>query len=260
MKNLVVITGASSGIGKALAKCFARKEYDVLATGRNEIALKELQLEASSKSKKIETYACDLTNLSELDKLVQRFQPGDEIAFLIHCAATSKPHLPLNKVPLSDSQNTIYLNALVPVHLTEKLSPYFRSGSETRVLFMGSDYVKENGKTRPYILGVYAISKTALDKAIPYLRAETTWAIGYVNPGSTGTPMRNDILSAMYKHGIFSINAEKVANPDEVAEFIFSVLTRASDSSYKTTNWDFRNPVHHDEVKPLEIPQIRAKL
>nr|WP_288160697.1 SDR family NAD(P)-dependent oxidoreductase [uncultured Sharpea sp.] len=47
MKHAVLITGASSGIGHASARLFARKGYDLILVGRNQDALKELEEELS---------------------------------------------------------------------------------------------------------------------------------------------------------------------------------------------------------------------
>jgi short-subunit dehydrogenase len=74
-----IITGASSGIGKALAFEFAAGSFDLLLTGRNEPALNEVARECSVKySVRTEVVVADLSCVDGIDKLVKTI--------------TSKPH------------------------------------------------------------------------------------------------------------------------------------------------------------------------
>lgn len=112
----------------------------------------------------------------------------------------------------------------------------------TRVLFIGSDYVGVHSKIRPSITGSYGISKSALRVAVEYFRYEykDTALIGYLNPGSTNTPMFDTMKTAVLsRHGIF--NAGQPVNPEYVAKFIQAVLLCTSDQDYITIDWDYRN-------------------
>src|SRR4051812_46891355 len=65
-----VITGASSGIGKALAFEFARNGFNVLLIGRNEAALAEVAAGCARKSRvETDTIVADLSDLAALDSL-----------------------------------------------------------------------------------------------------------------------------------------------------------------------------------------------
>lgn len=67
----VIITGASSGIGKALAFEFAGGGFNVLLTGRNEAALREVAAECSRKSGvETEVVCADLSGMDSIDRLV----------------------------------------------------------------------------------------------------------------------------------------------------------------------------------------------
>lgn len=249
MKRYVVITGASSGIGRALTLCFAKLGYDIIAIGRNEMALYATHLLAN-KSNKINLVVADFKVTTALDKIVSLFKPDDKIAYLIHCAATTEPHVPLTRVPFHEFKETMKVNLLTPLFLTQKLTPYFDATytSMTRVLFMGSDYVGTN-KVRPTIMGSYSVSKSALQTAVEYFRQESKGAlISYLNPGATDTEMFYTVKTAVLnQNGIFTPPAQ-IASPIDVAEFIRAVLKETSNEVYTATNWDYRNKEHCAQV------------
>ena len=261
MKNYVVITGASSGIGRELTIRLAYFGYDIIAIGSNEIALQRTK--AIAKKTNITMVVADLSK-DELDKIVKIFKPEDRVQYLIHCAATTEPHAPLTNVSRQALEKAMSVNVMTPIFLTQKLTPYFNI-KVTRVLFIGSDYVGVNNKIRPGITGSYGMSKSALRVIVEYFRHEfkDIAFIGYLNPGSTNTPMFNTLKSVILsQHGMF--NTGKPVDPSDVAAFIHAVLVGASDQNYTTTDWDYRNEEHHNQVQKetqtIAIPIIRSAL
>lgn len=246
MTKWVVITGASSGIGQALTICFADSGCNVLAIGRNEVALQ--QTKSFIKNGNVVTVIADLSEENEIEKVVKNINPGDGIQYLIHCAATTEPHVPLTIVERAALKKSIDINVLAPIFLTQQLAPYF--DTTTRVLFIGSDYAGVNNKIRPGISGSYGISKSALKVAVEHFRHEykDTAFIGYLNPGSTDTPMFKAMKTAVLsQQGIFN-NSVQAANPGSVAKFIQAVLERTSNQDYSAINWDFRVVIHHQKI------------
>jgi len=87
-KKWVLITGASSGIGKALAFEFASKGYHLFLTARNETALRQVAEECGRKSKiETEIYLSDLSNLVAVDDLARVLSAsGKEFEVLVNNA------------------------------------------------------------------------------------------------------------------------------------------------------------------------------
>ena len=70
--KLVLITGASSGIGKGLAKRLCRNGYNLILTSRSNEKLSQLKDELSDFSEKIHLIACDLTNSDDVENLYKK--------------------------------------------------------------------------------------------------------------------------------------------------------------------------------------------
>ena len=69
-KKVALITGASSGIGRATAQLFARNEFTVVALGRNENELAELRNEMREAPGTIKTYLADVLEFSQVDRVI----------------------------------------------------------------------------------------------------------------------------------------------------------------------------------------------
>jgi len=256
MTKWVVITGASSGIGAALAISFLNSGYKVLGIGRNEVAMRRIK--SSANKGKMITVIADLSKYDELEKALNNVDFKDGVQYLIHCAATTEPHSSMQTVKSEALQNALDVNSKAPISLTQKLTPYF--DAMTRVLFLGSDYVDVGNKIRLHITGAYAMSKAALRVAVEYLRRESQSValIGYLNPGSTDTPMFKGIMAALNKQGIF--NSVKPAEPRIVAEFIKAVLEKTSNEEYSGVNWDFREEAHHQKIHAERKAQLSIQI
>ena len=70
-RGWAIVTGASSGIGKALAVEFAKGGFHLFLTGRNEMALAEVAAECSKEFHvRTEVFSADLSRLDSIDKLI----------------------------------------------------------------------------------------------------------------------------------------------------------------------------------------------
>src|SRR5258708_31519290 len=86
--NWVIITGASSGLGKALASEFAAGRFNLFLTGRNEVALEQVAAECRQKFN-VETriFPADLSELGGIDSLIQSLLRNDlEYSVLVNNA------------------------------------------------------------------------------------------------------------------------------------------------------------------------------
>lgn len=255
MTHWVIVTGATSGIGRALTIYFADLDCQVLAVGRNRNELNVTRSLAITPAN-ITPLVADLSQKSSVNEIVAALRQGDTVKYLIHCAATCEPLTPLLAASQDQIRAAMAVNVTTPFLLTKKLIPFF--SHTTRTLFFGSDYVGTTGKIRENLTGTYGMTKSALDVMVAYLKRENkALQIGMVNPGSTKTKMYLSVITAAR----LSSHTIQPAAPQNVAQYTASILIHADDESFRTEQWDFRSHAQHDRLQ-RQMPQRhpRAKL
>jgi uncharacterized oxidoreductase len=136
--RIVVVTGATSGIGHEFAVRFVADGAKVIACGRNEIALRKLQEEQSS----IEVFRCDITERLDLLALQQFLQDRyGRVDVLVNNAGIME-RVNLLEASISDERIAyeIAVNLTGPILLTRKLLPLLRSGRNPLVVMITSGY------------------------------------------------------------------------------------------------------------------------
>ncbi|WP_024787759.1 MULTISPECIES: SDR family NAD(P)-dependent oxidoreductase [unclassified Lebetimonas] len=123
----VIITGASRGIGRKLARYYAKKNK-VFAIARDEIKLNELKKE----NENIIPIVCDLSNINEVRKL--RF---DEIDLVICNAGISLPHAP-DFTPYEEFEKLFQINFLSIHALLENIVPDMQKRKRGKIVFISS--------------------------------------------------------------------------------------------------------------------------
>ena len=89
--NVAVITGASSGLGKQMAKAFANQGADLVILARRIERLEELKNELSSTGVKIIPIKCDVTSTEDINNAVELTEKEfGKVDILVNCAGSSK--------------------------------------------------------------------------------------------------------------------------------------------------------------------------
>jgi NAD(P)-dependent dehydrogenase (short-subunit alcohol dehydrogenase family) len=181
----ILVTGASSGIGRGLLPRFAAEGARLVGTGRSEAALAEAFDGIDDGS----FVAADLTTAAGHRAVAtavdQRFGALD---VAIHAAGLlGPPSTPLALYPEDDWRAVIEVNVTAVHLLHQQLAPLL-AGSDAPVVIGISSTVGREGRAG---WGAYSVSKFALEGWLSTLADE--WANGRVysvNPGGTRTPMR----------------------------------------------------------------------
>lgn len=113
----VIITGASRGLGAAMARSFAKAGATVVLVARSKDAISELAEELGG-----EAYAADLTDLATLPGLVDQIQTAGPIDVLVNNAGIDQTEWLVTADP-EDLQQLLTLNLIVPVTLTRLVLP-----------------------------------------------------------------------------------------------------------------------------------------
>jgi NAD(P)-dependent dehydrogenase (short-subunit alcohol dehydrogenase family) len=190
-RKIALVTGASRGIGRAVALELARGGFRVVCVARAQKALEALDDAIKAEGKGEATLVpVDLADFNAIDHLagalLERFGKLDALAA---CAGALGALTPAHQATPAVMQETINVNFLANQRLIRAMHPLLRASEAGRAVFLTSG-VSRN--PRAY-WGPYAASKAALDALVLCWAAElevTPIKANIFNPGPTRTAMR----------------------------------------------------------------------
>src|ERR1700744_101205 len=159
----ILITGASSGLGRALALECARASASVILCGRNAARLNTVydEIEAlGAPQPAIAVLDLALANAADYDALARTI--GEEFGKLdglVHAAALLGDRSPLEQYDVPTWCRVLHVNLTAPFILTQVLLPNLRKSEDASVIFVSSSVAR---KPRAY-WGAYAVSKAGLE-------------------------------------------------------------------------------------------------
>jgi short-subunit dehydrogenase len=219
--SLALITGASKGIGKAIAEELARKKIDVLLIARSEELLKEIATHLSSSCQVSADYlALDLTQPDAVKKIVEWCeQKNYRINILINNAGYGLSGL-FENYTIKEHLEVMRINMNIPVELCHSFLPTLHQQPQSYILNISSQAAFQAVPG----LNVYAASKAFLlnfSRALRYELRKTNVSVTVVNPGSTDTDFANRA-----KVGPKALKAAKKFNmtPEEVARIAIHAM------------------------------------
>ena len=188
MSRTVLITGASTGIGRACAVDLDRRGFRVLAGVRKDGDGEALRAESS----RIEPVILDVTDQSSIDAAVKGV--GDELYGLVNNAGITVAG-PLEYLPVDEIRRQFEVNVFGHLAVTQAFLPAIRNAGG-RIVFMSS--VGGRVPSSPF-LSPYNASKHAIESFGDALRVELApWGIhvSLIEPGSVATPIWDKSVSA----------------------------------------------------------------
>ena len=221
--RVVIVTGASSGIGRATALLFAKNGAKVVAVGRNEKELLGLGKEAG-KDAVIKPHLADVMELSQLDRIVtETIDTYKQIDVLVNSAGIIK-NGSIENTTLDDWDKMMHINVRSVFLLIQKCVPYL---AETRGNVVNVSSVTGT-RAFPNVLA-YCVSKAAVDQLTRCAALELAAQrirVNAVNPGVVVTNLHRRGGMADEAYETFLENAKNThpigrpGNPEEVAELI----------------------------------------
>ncbi|MBD2503711.1 SDR family NAD(P)-dependent oxidoreductase [Anabaena azotica] len=184
-KGVVMITGASSGIGEACALLLDKLGFCVFAGVRKDIDAQKLQEKASQRLIPIFLDVTDTDSIAFAVETVKN-TVGDEILGLVNNAGIAVPG-PLELLPIAEFQQQLQVNVVGQLAVTQAFLGLLRQG-RGRIVNMGSI----SGRSAAPFLGAYNASKFALEALTDVMRMELRpWGISVsiIEPGSISTPI-----------------------------------------------------------------------
>lgn len=226
MNKVVFITGASSGIGKAIGEFLVVKGYTVFGTSRNPERIKD---------SKIELVALDVRNVESIKAAIKMvIEKAGRIDVVINNAGVGITG-PLEEIPTEEIKNNFETNLFGPIEVMKAVLPQMRLQKSGLILnitsiagYMGLPY-----------RGVYSASKGALELVTEAMNMEVRSfgiRIANVAPGDFATNIAAGryhapvIKGSAYEKtygGVLKMMDSHVdfgSNPNEMAEVIFKII------------------------------------
>ena len=184
--KLALITGASSGIGKATAKLFAKKGFDLIITGRRQERLDELSLKLTNKyGVSVNVLSFDIRNRQETEMAIDSLHGNwIKINVLVNNAGLASGFSPIHQGDIDVWETMIDTNLKGLLYITRKVSPIMvenGSGHIINVCSTAGHDVYPNGN-------VYSATKFGVDALTKSMRIDllgTNVKVSQVSPGHT---------------------------------------------------------------------------
>jgi len=205
MKKIALITGASSGIGKATAIKFAQAGYDLILCGRREERLNELKSQLSNQTN-IETLVFDVRDKEEVNKAIHSLSDKWKVIdLLVNNAGNAHGHSTIDKGDIADWDAMIDGNVKGLLYVSKAIIPQMverKTGHIINLSSIAGKQTYENG-------AVYCASKKAVEAISEGMRLDLT------------------------KHGIKVTNVAPGAVSTEFSEVRFKGDTERANSVYE---------------------------
>jgi short-subunit dehydrogenase len=209
-KSGIWVTGASSGIGKAAAKEFARVGCNVFASARRQTELERLKNELAEENLSINIIPCNVASSANVEQTVKKITSGNEINCLINNAGISSfKSAEANSVQeITDIINT---NLLGSIYTIKSLLPVFiKQGGGTIINVLSVVTQKVFTKSSAYAaskMGLMGYSKVLREE----VRSHNIRVIDII-PGATATPI--------WSMDVRNKFADRMMTPENIAQLM----------------------------------------
>lgn len=207
--KIVLVTGASRGIGYAVSLAFAREGAHVIAVARTEGALEELDDAIKDAGGTATLVPLDLTDYEGVDRLgAAIYERWGKLDVLIGNAGDLGVISPIGHVQPKDWHKAMDINVNANWRLLRSMDPLLRAADAGRAVFVTSGAAQ---KCNPF-WGPYAVSKAALEALVKTYAAEsadTNIRANLLSPGPMRTAMRAKAMPGE--------DPDTLPHPDDVA-------------------------------------------
>ena len=235
MNKVVIVTGASSGIGKACATIFAARGFKVMLSARDTGNLKSAETELKSKGFDVHTFAADVSKEDNCRDLIAETMTRFGRIDVLICNAGISMRALFEDTDLEVIRKIMDVNFWGTVYCTKYAMPHLLSAKGS-VVGISSIAGKKGLPAR----SGYSASKFAIEGFLETLRTENLKKDLHVLiacPGFTASNIRNASLSKDGKaQGESPRNENKMMTAEEVAGYIYHATVKRKRDLVLTTN------------------------
>ena len=213
----VLVTGASKGIGKAIAKTLADEGHYVYICARHEDVLKQTAQDIGAEG----YFVCDLSDNNAIEQLAH-----NDFDILINNAG-AYVYSSVENTSDKDIDALIKLNIETPYKLIKAFVPYMKQQKWGRIVNIGSI----SGVVGEGNASLYSMTKSAftgLTKSLALELAQDNITINTVNPGWVETELASDAVNNSdfsYEEELAMIPQRRFIQPEEIANLVKYIIS-----------------------------------
>ena len=219
-EKVILVTGASDGLGRAVAAALGEEGANVLILGRKDVELEVTQARVEELGGRCLAIPFNLLNFDDYGKLFLALK--DQVPHLdglVHCAGALAKCSPMEHIKPKDFRKMLDINLTAPNMLTQIMLPLLKRAESASVIFTSCDMVEED---QMHWHG-YGLAKRALPYAAAMWQGESPkkpYRFNTLNPGRVRTEM--------FKKAYPGLHGRHVPAPVVVAPAFLQLLSDAS--------------------------------
>jgi 3-hydroxy acid dehydrogenase/malonic semialdehyde reductase len=225
MKQTAFITGATSGIGKATAKIFAKNNVRLILCGRRGERLKELQSELSTLTE-VTTLQFDVSKRTEVEAAISSLPNNfKEIDILINNAGNAHGLSTIQDGDVDDWDAMIDINVKGLLYVSKAIIPKMTERNKGFIVNIGSIAAKEvymNGNV--YCASKYAVN--ALNKGMRLDLNKHNIRVSAIHPGAVETEFSDIRFKGDTQKAKAVYAGYKALQAEDIADIIYFVISR----------------------------------
>lgn len=204
LKRCILVTGASSGIGRAVARRLLAAGHTVIGTSRNP---HQFQTDYDG----FQAMCLDMADARQIDKLAQQLQrEAPQLDGVVFAAGYGR-FGGLEQFSSAHIQDLLQVNLIGQIQLSRVLLPLLKHQSRANLIYLGSEAALHGSRNG----SVYCASKFALRGFAQGLRDEcgkSSVRVSLINPGMVDTPFFDGLSFAPGKQMGQALQAEDIAD------------------------------------------------
>lgn len=217
--RIALVTGASRGIGRAVARRFAEEGAHVILTARTLGGLEEVDDEIRAAGGHATLQPADLTDYATIDQMgAAVFERFKKLDILVGNAGLLGTLSPLAHIDPDTFERTMAVNVTANYRLIRSFDPLLRQSDAGRAVFVTSTAARK----RRAFFSLYSASKAALDMMVLCYAEEvsgTAMRVNLLNPGGTRTAMRAEAFPGE--------DPMTIKTPEEISDYFVDLAEPA---------------------------------
>lgn len=225
--KVAIVTGSTSGMGRATAVLYAREGAKVVVTGRDEKRAKEVVDQIKAEGNEATYVIVDMTNVDSLKKIIDTAVETYGTVDILFNNAGMLSTSPLDKLSLKEWNDTISVNVTAPMYLSQIVAPIMKKNGKGIIINTGS----VAGAHAHHGTPAYVTSKHALNGLTKSLARELgpEIRVNSILPGAIMTAMVDSVGGeAAVKHLVEDSPLKKAGQSEEIASVALFLATEES--------------------------------